>query len=328
MKTIKIYFVDFWDGFDLCDNFFVGFLSKKYNIIIDSKKPDYLFYSSFGYNHFRFKKSIKIYFSAENTIPDFNLCDYALGFQYFKLNDRYLRFPYYLFRDWDKIDALEKVCDLNNFLFNRKFCNFVYSNGSVADPFRRIFFDELSKYKKVDSGGMYLNNIGYTVENKFDFIRDYKFTIAFENSSTSGYTTEKLIQPMLVNSIPIYWGDPDVECEFNINSFVYVRDYNSIQDAIDEIIFLDSNREAYLRKLAEMKVKNNFKNVYREKLDTFFDNIFTQPLEQAGRRVKYGYAMKYEWEQKRVAPLIYSYTYMKFCGLIERINKIFANNGK
>lgn len=325
MEIIKIYFVDFWNGFNPNDNFFTKFLSNKYHIIVDSYNPDYLFYSSFGYRHFGYKKSIKIYFSAENTIPDFNLCDYALGFQYFELSDRYLRFPYYLLRDWDKIDVLERACDLNSFLFNRKFCNFVYSNGSVADPFRKVFFDELSKYKKVDSGGIYLNNIGYIVEDKFDFISNYKFTIAFENSTTSGYTTEKLIQPMLVNSLPVYWGDPDVEHEFNINSFVYVRGYDSIKDAIEEIVFLDSNQDAYLRKLAEKKVlKDNFKNVYREKLDTFFNNIFTQPLEQASRRVEYGYAMKYEWEQRRVAPLIYSYTFMKFCGLTEKINKILA----
>ncbi|WP_299360451.1 glycosyltransferase family 10 [uncultured Parabacteroides sp.] len=323
MKAIRIYFVDFWNGFNPFDNFFVKFLSERYNIIVDSKKPDYLFYSSFGYNHFRFKKSIKIYFSSENTIPDFNLCDYALGFQYFELNDRYMRFPYYLFRDWDKINDLEKVYDLNESLFNRKFCNFVYSNGSVADPFRKFFFDELSKYKKVDSGGMYLNNIGYVVDDKFDFIRNYKFTIAFENSSTPGYTTEKLIQPMLVNSLPIYWGDPDIEYDFNIDSFVCVRGYESIKDAIDEIIFLDSNQDAYLKKLSERKVKkDNLKNVYREKLNDFFDNIFNQSLDQANRRVKYGYAMKYEWEQRRVAPLIYSYAYMKLCGLIERIKKV------
>lgn len=321
--------MDFWNGFDLLDNFFVRFLSTKYNLIIDSNNPDYLFYSSFGYKHFKFKDAIKIYFSAENTIPDFNLCDYALGFQYLDLADRYLRFPYYLFRDWERISDLEKAMKPDSSLCNRKFCNFVYSNGSVADPFRKYFLDELSKYKKVDSGGTYLNNIGYVVDDKLDFISKYKFTIAFENSSTSGYTTEKLIHPMLVNSLPIYWGDPDIMREFNINSFINVRGYNYVKEAIDQIVFLDSDKDAYLKALSDKKVlESNIKCRYQRKLDSFFENIFTQPLDQAKRRVRYGYAMKYEWEQRRVAPLIYSYKYMKFCGLIEKINKILTRYEK
>ena len=36
--------------------------------------------------------------------------------------------------------------------------------------------------------------------------KKYKFNICFENSSTPGYVTEKIIQSMYVNSIPIYWG--------------------------------------------------------------------------------------------------------------------------
>ena len=36
-------------------------------------------------------------------------------------------------------------------------------------------------------------------------------TIAFENSSFPGYTTEKIFEPMLEGSIPIYWGNPRVD---------------------------------------------------------------------------------------------------------------------
>ena len=43
---------------------------------------------------------------------------------------------------------------------------------------------------------------------KLDFIRSYKFTLAVENEIWPGYQTEKLIHPMLVNSIAIYVGDP------------------------------------------------------------------------------------------------------------------------
>jgi len=45
------------------------------------------------------------------------------------------------------------------------------------------------------------------VQEKIDYLKPYKFTMAFENVSLSGWTTEKLTHPMLVNSIPIYFGD-------------------------------------------------------------------------------------------------------------------------
>ena len=35
MKTVKIYFVDFWDGFDPNNNFFTRLLSVKYDLVID-----------------------------------------------------------------------------------------------------------------------------------------------------------------------------------------------------------------------------------------------------------------------------------------------------
>ena len=78
-------------------------------------------------------------------------------------------------------------------LGDKKFCNFVYSNSGNCDPIREAFFHQLCKYKKVDSGGKYLNNIGKAVGDKLQFIKDYKFTIAFENSSCSGLYYRKII---------------------------------------------------------------------------------------------------------------------------------------
>ena len=74
---------------------------------------------------------------------------------------------------------------------------------------------------------MYLNNVGGPVKNKIDFIMDHKFTIAFENSSYPGYTTEKIFEPMLVNSIPLYWGNPLVDRDFNTKSFLNFHDYGN-----------------------------------------------------------------------------------------------------
>lgn len=79
MKCIKINFVDFWRGFDPNDNLIMNTLRKKCSYIELSNAPDYLFCSCFGSKHWNYKECVKIYYSAENDIPDFNIYDYAIG---------------------------------------------------------------------------------------------------------------------------------------------------------------------------------------------------------------------------------------------------------
>jgi hypothetical protein len=54
---------------------------------------------------------------------------------------------------------------------------------------------------------------------------------------------------MTVNSIPLYWGNPLVNREFNTQSFVNFYDFHSKEDMIDHIIELDKNNEKYLELL-------------------------------------------------------------------------------
>jgi len=88
-----------------------------------------------------------------------------------------------------------------------------------------------------------------------DFIKDYKFVIAFENSSYPGYTTEKIIQPFIAQSIPIYWGNPRVSNDFNENAFIDATN-QSFQDAIQQIIEIDNNDD----KAIEMLMQPVFRN--------------------------------------------------------------------
>ncbi|WP_147381213.1 glycosyltransferase family 10 domain-containing protein [Parabacteroides sp. AM08-6] len=298
MKKIKINFVDFWDGFNCFDNYFVNILTCYYDVEIDAK-PDYLFYSVFGDNHLEYKNCIKIYYTGENDFPDFNFCDYAIGFQYFTFEDRSFRYPeYLLYEGYNKLMDKEKTID--KLLSNRKFCNFVYSNSKYAIPLREKFFHQLSKYKKVDSGGRLLNNVGGPVQNKLDFIKDYKFTIAFENSSLSGYTTEKLMEPMVVNSLPIYWGNPNVHLDFNVASIINLQSFSSFEEAIEEIVRLDNDDDAYLQKLSQpWLTQDQAEKNWEKELALFLCNIFDQPIEKARRRTDFGFGVMKKFREAR-----------------------------
>ena len=60
------------------------------------------------------------------------------------------------------------------------------------------------------------------VAGKVEFFRRYKFTLAVENTIWPGYMTEKLVDPMFADSIPIYVGDPQAQLSFDPRSYIDV----------------------------------------------------------------------------------------------------------
>ena len=154
---------------------------------------------------------------------------------------------------YDGYYELSRPKVIEDSMAKRKFCNFVASNGNCQD--RNRFFTELSKYKKVDSGGRFMNNIGQPVSDKRKFQSEYKFSIAFENNAYrpgyEWYITEKVMEPMSVNSIPIYKGGDRICDDFNTKSFINYHDFSSEKDVIEYIIELDKDDNKYLELLKQ-----------------------------------------------------------------------------
>jgi hypothetical protein len=243
MRKIKIDFSDFWGGFDKTNNYFYNLLKEEFDVEI-SNTPDYLFFSVFGNSHQNYKCK-KIFYTGENIAPPLGYCDWSFSFDYLD-DSRNYRLPHYLL--YDGYYELVRPKIIEDSMVNRKFCNFVASNGNCQE--RNQFVQQLSKYKKVDSGGRWMNNIGYAVSDKRKFQSEYKFSVAFENNAYrpgyEWYLTEKIMDPMTVNSIPIYHGGSKISNDFNSKSFVNMHDFISQKNAIDYIIELDNNDDKYI----------------------------------------------------------------------------------
>jgi hypothetical protein len=142
-----------------------------------------------------------------------------------------------------------------------KFCLFSVSNPIGED--RNKFFQELSKYKPIDSCGKYLNNMGkqcpgsdYQSKEYVDFISDYKFMICFESKVNNNYLTEKLITAYISGTIPIYWGCPNLEEYANMDSILYLKNGYTQEDVkalIEDIKKLEKSER--LKKI-EKQIKN------------------------------------------------------------------------
>jgi hypothetical protein len=274
-QKIKLMFTDFWFPLTLeniQNSFLFKLIEKAYDIEIDDKSPDAVIYSCFGFEHLKYACP-RIYYTGENKRPNFSRCDYAFSFDY-PLNERNFRLP--LYRVYPQYPLLFETRNPDKIIAeNRKFCSFVNSNAKAKE--RIDLFDQLSKYKQVASGGKVRNNVGGRVPDKVKFISDYKFNIAFENSSHPGYATEKLMEALITNTIPIYWGDPKIGNDFNAKAFINCHDFESMDEVIEHIKKVDQDDDLYRQYLSEPLLVDNKETDYcnEEKILQRFEEIFS-----------------------------------------------------
>lgn len=277
MKEISVKFVDFWAYFDVGNNFFVDALSTKFkvNIIYDetAEKPDILFYSGFGFDHYKYKDCVKIYYTGENDVPNFNECDYAISFYNIDFDGRNLRYPLYM--EFGINDALNppQLSDMD--ALNRGFCTMLMRNSYNCDKKRLEIIEAVNDYKAIAFGGPYRNNVGGSVgeDGKLEFIAKYKFNLALENTSLPGYITEKIVEPFAAPTVPIYWGASDVDKDFNPDSFINVNNYASLTSFIADLKEIDNDSERYLNILRAPRLNKDKEVNYKEELAKFLCNI-------------------------------------------------------
>jgi alpha(1,3/1,4) fucosyltransferase len=299
----KVKFIDFWKTFRHDDHYLWNVMKEKFAAVY-SDEPDYLFYAIYppfehGLNA-RYDRCIKILWTPENIVPDYRACDYALSFEY--SNDpRNLRWPLYVtcLRSYLKSLIQPTNLDVNALLASKtKFCNFVYSDPRPQE--RLKFMKLLSKYKRVDSGGMIENNLGYKVADKLKFISEYKFTIAFENTSHDGYVTEKIVEPLSVHSVPIYWGSPRITDDFEPGCFVNCHDHASLEEVVERIVTLDRDDSLFTQYLGAPRFKNNTPNIYCQPdyLIQFLAKIFQDRTPRARKEMSGEMLRKYidQWK--------------------------------
>lgn len=292
-------FEGYWPGFDQEKNLFTDILRERYEIEI-SDNPDYLIVSPLGapFSYMKYD-CVRILYTGEPLIPDFNVFDYAIGFDYLTVPDiegcnRYYRFPL-CFYDVERIKAVSKGLTLQeaeDALREKKhFCSFIYGHRSARGE-REEILNALQRYKRVESAGSFLNNMpdGKAVsypEGKEKFLRLCKFTVACESVSYPGFITEKIVHPMFAGSIPIYYGNPRASEEFNPDAMILLRNNAPFDEEIEKVIQVDQDDGKYLRMLMAPKlISDSYLDNLYDGLKQFLFHIFDQKREDAYRRLR------------------------------------------
>jgi alpha(1,3/1,4) fucosyltransferase len=213
------------------------------------------------------RSNFKIFFTGENVHARFieyqdlmlsnKNIDLSVGFDYLE-HDQYIRFPVWLMNlfepqessyksikqkceNWNKYDEIKE---------REKFCSFLSRHDYFGD--RLFFYNEISSIGGVDSDGEFMHNNDDLKrkfnDDKFEYLRNYKFNLCPENSNYPGYCTEKVFEAITCGCVPIYWGtdnNPEPEV-LNHNAIFFLKNQGSNDQTLNEILLLKENKKLYL----------------------------------------------------------------------------------
>lgn len=297
MKTVKINYAGVGEDFNKEQNLIYDLLKiNGYDVqIVDD--PDYLICGFSGDNPYQYcgTPQVRIMYSGENLIPDFNLIDYSICPYPIQFGDRNFQLPACVWprAHWQSLAQKDRNAYDVEFVRDKEyFANFITGHESEYN-IRGDFFKKLCEYKRVESPGSYLNNmpggemVNWLNDSKSDFQRKCKFTLCFESTNHYGFVTEKIMDAFYADTIPVYYGSPTAAEIFNKDAFINVADYDSFDAAIEKIKELDQDDEKYLAMLRQpILVDPNYPRELEDALGKYVCHIFDQPLEKAYRRTR------------------------------------------
>lgn len=76
-----------------------------------------------------------------------------------------------------------------------------------------------------------------------DVMKNYKYSLSFENIQIDGYVTEKLASPLLVNTVPIYLGSRRAKELVNTEAFYYCDDLEEFEKLLVVENFSEEKRK-------------------------------------------------------------------------------------
>lgn len=257
---MKISFVDFWPKFDPNNNFFLHLLRdiKEDVQVVYPEDSEIMIFGPFGNENSTYKNCKKIFYTGEDIKPNFKKCDYSLTFEFDDYEGKNIRLPlWYLYIDWFNVSTysdpqwlipVEYLNGNNEFTKKNKnkFCSIVFSNINKVYDLRIGSVEKFREYKSVDCfGKIHPNSIQEGEKNKLDVISNYKFSICFENSTTPGYFTEKLLHAKIAGTVPIYYSDKSFSRDFNPNCCLNYINFSSLDELYEKVIEIDQNEKLY-----------------------------------------------------------------------------------
>ena len=274
------------------NSWFVHFIRFKQ---IDYKSKKLYFFGVYGnpISICLIKSKYKIFYSFENVhaqqsywnkyenyLLNNKRVNLSIGFDYIQ-NKKYVRFPYWIFTMFQPTDSTQTIKTIIDNIENEKiktfdrnkFCAFICREDYYGD--RSKFADMISKIGEINFPGNFKHNdfelkTLYN-DNKFEYLKQFKFNLCPENSDFKGYVTEKIFDAVRSGCIPIYWGSdncPEPEI-LNSNRILFLNLHGDNSDVLCKIKYLNENQKAYIDFINQPIFQPNATTVIYD----FFNNL-------------------------------------------------------
>jgi hypothetical protein len=165
-----------------------------------------------------------IWYTAENFRNPNSIFSGAIGFDTSDSYSNSLYFPFWMYRlDWGLGNELSEIAPKPEYLVRRRSVNLPDKNSicvfsSTRDPGRMRLISILGSVFEVVKFGTAFNS---RVSSKLESARGFRYHLSPENSLTSGYVTEKLIESWVCGNLPI-WEGLHANMLFNPSSYIDV----------------------------------------------------------------------------------------------------------
>lgn len=125
-----------------------------------------------------------------------------------------------------------------------------FRSAAIDRSGRTAFAAELARHIGIDAYGRH--NPTRTIEGpdlgrqtKVETIARYRFCLALENSISPDYVTEKIYDPLIAGTVPVYLGAPNVDEFVPANSYVNASAFSSPADLASYLRHLIETPQAY-----------------------------------------------------------------------------------
>ena len=217
--------------------------------------------------------------------------DVGLGFESID-HPNYLRFPYWLFHLVSPVAAnpgqafVDRIHKSHN-PDRPHFASIVASHDSHfagGAGMRAQAKSALSPLGEVLSAGKWQQNTDLLQtrygDRKERFLEDCRFNLAIENSSNSGYVTEKIFQSLMAGAVPIYWGNEGKPPEPEVlrqDAFVWFDPVNP-QRTVEAVQALEDHPRDLLAFRAQPKLTDHAAEWINEKFESLAEHLRRGPV--------------------------------------------------
>jgi len=143
---------------------------------------------------------------------------------------------------------------------------------SIICSGKRNVPDHHKRHELIQRFGEHIDVLGRgykPIESITDGLKDYAFHIAMENQRRDLHFSEKLINPIMTGTIPIYWGMPSIGDYFDPRGMIIMNDIDDFAE-----IYNDLTEKRYMDMLPYAKENFEIAKQYVLSEDWMYENVF------------------------------------------------------